>query len=70
MIDSINLSWEWIFGILITILLAFIGYLVKQNFDFDHRIRSLENESSSEKAKIDTLEKFLLRPFEKGEKEE
>lgn len=73
MVDTISLSWEWIIGILFTLIMAFLSWLLKQFYDlkkdFEQRMRFLENENSNKNGKIDLLEKINLKPFAKGEKE-
>ncbi|GBE20335.1 hypothetical protein BMS3Abin17_01073 [archaeon BMS3Abin17] len=70
--STISLSWEWILGIFITLILIFLGWVLKQvsdlKKDIKPRIRFLENENSNKNAKIELLEKITLNPFEKGEK--
>lgn len=70
-VSTINISWEWILGIAFTLSLAFLGWIFKQVADLkkesEARMRFLENENSSKTAKIELLEKIVLKPFEKGE---
>jgi len=72
MATDITLSWEWIFGIFITLIMAFISWILKQYYNFkketEQRLRFLEIENSSKTTKLDLLEKISLKPFEKGEK--
>ncbi len=70
--DSINLSWEWILGTSITLIIIVLGWIAKQLHDLkndnEQRIRFLENENSSKNAKIELFEKIILRPFKEKNK--
>ena len=69
--DSISLSWEWILGTAVTLILIFLSWIVKQLYDlkkdYEPRLRFLENENSAKTEKINLIEKVALGKFEKEE---
>jgi len=71
MSSQITLSWEWILGTLITLILIFLGWIAKQirdlKKDIEPRLRFLENENSAKTEKMNLLEKVSLGKFEKPE---
>ena len=72
MSETVTLPWEWILGIIFTLIIAFLGWLLKQFYDFknetEQRLRFLENENSSKTTQIGLIEKITLGNFEKKEK--
>lgn len=68
MSESITLSWEWVLGTLITLIIIFLAWIARQlsemKKDFEARIRLLENENSAKTSKIQLLEKIILNPTE------
>lgn len=71
MSSEITLSWEWILGTLVTLILIFLGWIAKQIYnikkDYESRLRFLENENSAKTEKINLIEKVALGKFEKLE---
>lgn len=71
MSSTITLTWEWVLGILITLIIIFLSWIAKQIYDLkkdiEPRLRFLENENSAKTEKMNLLEKVSLGKFEKPE---
>jgi hypothetical protein len=67
--ETVAVSWEWIIGTIVTLIVAFLAWVAKQIYDIktsnEQRLRFLENENASQNKSIETLERITLKPFEK-----